>query len=86
MIKLADKLLRLLLSRLDGLGLLGIVKLAEIAQFAMQRESPGGQIIPTGAARRLGMRRNDLDTRLDQVVPVANALGIALANQEEDGR
>ena len=86
LIKLADKLLRLLLGRLDGLGLLGIVKLAEIAQFAMQRKSPGRQVIPAGAARRLGMRRNDLHARLDQVVPVVNALGIALANQEENRR
>ena len=32
------------------------------------------------------MRRNDLDARLDQVVPVANALGISLADQEENRR
>ena len=32
------------------------------------------------------MRSDNLNARLDQVVPVADALGIALANQEEDRR
>src|SRR6266516_676084 len=48
-------------------------------------KSPGGQIIPARAAGGLGIGRDDRDARLDEVVPVPDAFGIALAHQENNG-
>ena len=50
------------------------------------RVAPRRQIIPARAARGLRVRRDHLHARLDQIVPVLDALGIALAHQEHDRR
>ena len=55
------------------------------AEF-LQRIAPGRQIIPARAAGGLRIRRDDADAGLDQIVPVLDALGIALAHQEHDRR
>ena len=47
---------------------------------------PGREVVPARAARGLGVRRDDLDAVLDQVAPVIDALGVALADEEDDGR
>ena len=52
----------------------------------VQRPRPCGQVVPARAARRLGIRRDDRNARLDQVAPVADALRVALAHQEHDRR
>ncbi|MPM54087.1 hypothetical protein SDC9_100860 [bioreactor metagenome] len=49
-------------------------------------EFPRGQIVPARAARSLGVGRDHLHTGLDQVIPVLDALGVALLYQEHDGR
>src|SRR5664279_3695918 len=48
--------------------------------------APGGKVVPARAARGLRVRRDHVDTRLDQVVPILDALRVALAHQEHDGR
>ena len=48
--------------------------------------SPSGEVIPPRAARGLGVRRDHRHAGLHQVVPVLDALGIALAHEEHDGR
>ena len=63
-----------------GLGL-GLV-----AAVGLQRPAQGRQVVPARAARGLGVRRDDADAGLDQVGPVVDALRIALAHHEQDGR
>src|SRR5690606_1328018 len=55
------------------------------APLLAQRISPCGQIVPAGATGGLGIRSNDPYAWLDQIIPVADVLGIALAHQEYDG-
>src|SRR5215203_3080107 len=43
-------------------------------------------LVPARPAARLWIRRDDLDTGLDQVRPIANALRVPFANHEDDGR
>ncbi len=47
---------------------------------------PGSKEVPACAAGGLGIGSDDLDVFLHKVVPVLDALGIALAHQEDDGR
>ena len=56
-----------------------------VAARLFQDVSPGRQIVPARAAGSLGIRRDHDDAGLDQVGPVVDALGIALAHQEHDG-
>jgi hypothetical protein len=46
---------------------------------------PGGQIIPSGAAGSLGIGRDHADPLSSQIAPVLDVLGIALADQKDDG-
>ena len=50
----------------------------------VEREAPGGEVVPAGSARGLGVGRHDLDARPDEVVPVADAFRIALPDEEDD--
>ena len=43
-------------------------------------------MIPARAARGLRVRRDHGHARLDQIIPILDALRIALAHQEHDGR
>ena len=52
----------------------------------LQRPGPGGEEIPARAAGGFRVGGDDLDAVLDQVAPVVQALGVALAHQEDDGR
>ena len=61
-----------------GLGL--------IAARLLQRPAPGREIVPAGAAGGLRIGRDDLDAVLHQIAPVLDALRVALAHQEHDGR
>ena len=63
-----------------GLGL-GLV-----AAELVQRPAIGREVVPARAARGLGVRRDHRDARLGEVAPVLDALRIALADQEHDGR
>ncbi|MPL67344.1 hypothetical protein SDC9_13035 [bioreactor metagenome] len=47
---------------------------------------PGGQVVPARPARGLRIGGDDLDAVLHQIAPVVDALRIALAHQEDDGR
>ena len=47
---------------------------------------PGSQVIPPGAAGGLRIGRDHLDARAREVAPVPDALRVALAHQEHDGR
>ena len=47
---------------------------------------PSGEVVPARAARGLRVRRDDLDPIFNEVVPILDPLGIAVANQENDGR
>ena len=47
---------------------------------------PGGEIVPAGAAGGFWIRRDHLDAFLHEVTPVEDALRIALADEEDDGR
>src|SRR6202023_2983139 len=53
---------------------------------APEREAPRGEIVPARAARGLGVGGDDLHPRPHQVRPVMDALRVALAHQEDDGR
>ena len=57
-----------------------------VAARLLQRVAPGRQVVPARAARGLGVGRDHRDAGLHQVVPVLDALGVALAHQEHDGR
>ena len=63
-----------------------VARLLLVAAGLLQGPGPAGQVVPARAARGLGVGRDDLDARLDQVAPVLDALGVALAHQEDDGR
>ncbi|MNK73376.1 hypothetical protein D3C87_928710 [compost metagenome] len=60
-----------------GLGFTAVLALGEF---------PGREVVPAGAARGLGVGGDHLHAGLDQVVPVLQALGVALLHQEHDGR
>ena len=49
-------------------------------------EGPSGEVVPASAARGLRVWRDDLDPIFNEVVPILNPFGIAVANQENDGR
>ncbi|MNS84121.1 hypothetical protein D3C72_1179340 [compost metagenome] len=61
-----------------------VLGLRVAAQLALG-ELPRGQVVPAGAARGLGVGRDHADAGLDEVVPVLDALGVALAHHENDG-
>ena len=50
-----------------------------------QGPAPGGQIVPARATGGLGVGRDHRHPRLDQIAPVADGLGVALAYQKHDG-
>ena len=54
------------------------------AVFALGK-FPCRQVVPARAARGLGVGRDHLHIRAHQVVPVLDALGIALAHHQHDG-
>ena len=47
--------------------------------------APGGEVVPAGAAGGFGVWGDDLDAGLDEVGPVFDGLGVALADEEDDG-
>ena len=47
---------------------------------------PCSEVIPARATRRLRIGRDHLDAALGEIIPVLDALRIALAHQEHDGR
>jgi len=47
---------------------------------------PRSEIIPPGAPRRLGIRCDHGNPRLDEIIPIPNALWVPLANQKNDRR
>ena len=49
-------------------------------------QAQAARIVPARAARGLRVRRDHLDAVLDQVAPVLDALRVALADEEDDGR
>jgi hypothetical protein len=49
-------------------------------------EGPGRKIVPAGASGGLRIGRNHLDALFEEIVPVLDPLGIALTDQEDDGR
>src|SRR5262245_64213118 len=49
-------------------------------------KSPGGEVVPAGAARSFRVRRDDLDAVFDEVIPILDVLRISLSYQEDDGR
>ena len=61
-------------------------RLGVVIAVLLQRIGIGREIVPSRAARGFRVRRDDLDARLYQIVPVLDALRIALADQENDGR
>ena len=61
-----------------------MLRLVGGAEFLF-RKAPRRQIVPARAARSLRVRRNHLHAGLDQIVPILDTLGIALAHQEHDG-
>jgi hypothetical protein len=60
-----------------GLGLAAVLLLGV---------GPGGEEVPARAAGGLRVGGDHFHARLDQIVPVLDLLGIALAHQEHDGR
>ncbi len=52
----------------------------------LQRVAPGRQVGVAAVAGGLGVRHDHLQAGLDQIVPVLDALGVALAHQEHGGR
>ena len=63
-----------------GLGL-GLV-----AAILVERPAIGGQIVPARPAGGLGIGRDHRHARLGEVAPVLDALRVALADDEHDGR
>ena len=63
-----------------------LLGLGFVAALLLQGIAPGGQVVPARPAGGLGIGRDDRHARLDQVVPVLDPLGVALAHQEDDGR
>src|SRR5690606_34524100 len=73
---------------LRALELLGrrVVEPVEAAELAIERIAPCGEVVPPRAARGFRIRRDDLDVRTNEVVPVADSLGVALPYEENDRR
>ena len=65
-----------------GNELLGL----RFAAVLLLGKGPGGQQVPARAAGGFRVRRDHCYARLDQVIPVLDALRVALAHQEHDGR
>src|SRR5690606_768084 len=57
-----------------------------VATAFFEGVAPGRQVVPARAAGGRGVWRDDFDTGLDQVLPIDDALGVAFAHQEHDGR
>jgi hypothetical protein len=47
---------------------------------------PSGEVVPASTAGGFRIRCDDLDPLFNKVVPILDTLGIAVANQEDDGR
>ena len=62
-----------------------VASLHLVAARLPQRPGPGGKVIPARSARALRVRRDDLYARANQIVPIADVLRIALADQKDDG-
>ena len=63
-----------------------ILGLAFVVVGLAQGVAPRRQIVPARAAGGFGIGRDDGDSGPHQVVPVLDVLGIAFADQENDGR
>jgi len=76
----------------DLLGLLHLVlelriaHLLDVAELAFEDVAPRGELVPSRAAGRLRVRGDHLDAGLDEVLPRLEALGVALADEEDDCR
>ena len=57
-----------------------------VAARLAERPGPRREVVPARAARGLGVGRDHRDAGLGQVAPVLDALRVALAHQEHDGR
>jgi len=84
LIEFGDELLSFGLGRLHVVRLASLLELRQIAQFALERETPGGQIIPTSAAARFGIGGNHFHARLHQIPPVLDLLGIPRPVADDD--
>src|SRR3546814_3932941 len=62
------------------------MRISDWSSDVCSADLPGGQIIPARTARGLRVRRDDGHARLDQIIPVFDVLGVALAHQKNDGR
>ena len=61
-----------------------IPRLSRIAR-ALQLVAIGGEIVPARATGCLRVRGDNRNARLDEIVPVLDALGISLSHEEHDG-
>jgi hypothetical protein len=69
-----------------GLGLDADVLLDQLVDVVEAAVREGAQEVPLRRARGERVRGHDLDARLEQVVPGADVLGVALADDEGDDR
>ena len=51
----------------------------------LEGPAPCGEVVPTCAAGGFGVGGDDFDVRLDEVGPIVDVFGIALADEEDDG-
>jgi hypothetical protein len=85
-VDVTDEFFGLGLRRGDLVGRQGLETAEIAAQRALEREAPRGEVVPACTARGLRVRRDDIDVVTQQVGPVADALRIALADEEHDRR
>src|SRR5215208_4568888 len=52
----------------------------------IEREAPSGKVVPARTTRLLRVRRDDLDPRLGEILPVPDALWVPFLHHEHDGR
>src|SRR4029078_9524160 len=52
----------------------------------LERVTPGGKVIPAGAAGGLWVGRDHVEARADEIVPILDLLRIAFAYKEDNRR
>jgi hypothetical protein len=63
-----------------------VLRFLLIAARLPERIAPGGEVGIAAIAGVFRVRQNDLDSRLDEVRPVVQRLGVTLAHDEHHGR
>ncbi|MFT3784724.1 MAG: hypothetical protein QM770_00975 [Tepidisphaeraceae bacterium] len=61
-----------------------LLGLGFVVAVVLERPAPRGQEVPPGAAAGLGVGRHDFNAILHEVAPIPDALGVALADEEDD--